>query len=100
MPATLLVLLSHPDDEVGCAGTILAQRARGDRVVLAWLTRGEMTEAFGPLSSADVAARREEQAKEAARILGVEHHFLSFQDTRVEANPESARVVARFVAEI
>ena len=46
---TLLVGLAHPDDEVGAAGTILAQKARGDRVVVVWLTRGEMTEAFGAI---------------------------------------------------
>ena len=33
--------------------------ARGDRVVVVWLTRGEMTEAFGPLPASEVAARRE-----------------------------------------
>ena len=38
-----------PRQWAAVAGTILAQRARGDRVILVWLTRGEMTEAFGPL---------------------------------------------------
>ena len=33
MRKTLLVGLAHPDDEVGAAGSILAQKARGDRVV-------------------------------------------------------------------
>lgn len=46
-PRTLLVALAHPDDELGAAGTILAQRALGDRVVILWLTLGEMTEALG-----------------------------------------------------
>ena len=44
---TLLVALAHPDDEVGMVAAMQAQRARGDRVVLVWLTRGEMTEALG-----------------------------------------------------
>ncbi|MDX1568036.1 MAG: PIG-L family deacetylase, partial [Longimicrobiales bacterium] len=56
---TLLVVLAHPDDEVGAAGTILRQRERGDRVVVLWLTRGEMTEAFGPVPAEKVARRRE-----------------------------------------
>ena len=100
MSRTLLVALAHPDDEVGVAGTILAQVARGDRVVLLWLTRGEMTEALGPLSTDEVARRREELGAEAADLLGVEHRFLDFPDTRLEATPESTRRVARILTEI
>ena len=40
-PPTLLAVLAHPDDEVLCAGTLLAQRAAGSRVVVLWLTRGK-----------------------------------------------------------
>src|SRR5688500_5886690 len=69
---SLLGWLAHPDDEVGLAGAILAQRARGDRVVVVWFTRGEMTEAFGPLPAVDVAAIREEHGRRAGEILGVE----------------------------
>jgi LmbE family N-acetylglucosaminyl deacetylase len=97
---TLLVGLAHPDDEVGAAGTILAQRARGDRVVLLWLTRGEMTEAFGPLSAEEVALRREEQGRRAGEILGVETRFLDFPDTRLEATREAALRVAALITEL
>lgn len=97
---TLLVGLAHPDDEVGAAGAILAQRARGDRVVVVWLTRGEMTEAFGPVPQDEVARRREEQGHRAGEILGVETRFLDFVDTRVEATPGAAAEVARLIAEV
>ena len=97
---TLLVGLAHPDDEVGAAGAILAQRARGDRVVVVWLTRGEMTEAFGPLPTGEVAARREEQGRRAGEILGVETRFLDFQDCALAAGPEAARQVARVIADV
>ncbi|HEX5726650.1 MAG TPA: PIG-L deacetylase family protein [Longimicrobiaceae bacterium] len=97
---TLLVGLAHPDDEVGAAGAILAQRARGDRVVLVWLTRGEMTEAFGNLPPHEVAALREEHGAEAGRILGCETRFLDLPDTRLEATPETARRVAALITEI
>jgi LmbE family N-acetylglucosaminyl deacetylase len=97
---TLLVGLAHPDDELGVAGAILAQKARGDRVVIAWLTRGEMTEAFGPVSQEEVARRREEQGRRAGEILGAETRFLDFADTRIEATPEAAARVARLLAEI
>jgi N-acetylglucosamine malate deacetylase 1 len=97
---TLLVGLAHPDDEVGTAGSILAQRARGDRVVVVWLTRGEMTEAFGPIPQEEVARRREEQGHRAGEILGVETRFLDFQDTRLAATPDAAAEVAKLVAEV
>lgn len=100
MTRTLLVALSHPDDELACAGAIAAQVAAGDRVVLLWMTRGEMTEAFGRLPSAEVARRRTVQGAEAARILGAEHRFLDFPDTAVRGSPEEAREVARVVAEV
>lgn len=97
---TLLVGLAHPDDEVGAAGTILAQLARGDRVVIVWLTRGEMTEAFGPIPVAEVARRRTEQGERAGEILGAETRFLDFPDTGLVADRASAEVVARAIAEI
>lgn len=97
---TLLVGLAHPDDEVGAAGTILAQKARGDRVVVVWLTHGEMTEAFGPIPESEVARQREEQGRRAGEILGVETRFMSFRDTRVESTVEAAREVAGVIADV
>lgn len=97
---TVLVALSHPDDEIGCAGTIAVHGSRGDRVVLLWLTRGGMTEALGRLSAEEVARRRTEHGEEAARILGCEALFLDFTDTRVEATREAAYEVARVIAEV
>lgn len=97
---TLVAGFSHPDDEVGCAGALAAQAARGDRVVLVWLTRGSMTEALGPLGPEEVARRREEQGRAVAAILGCEARFLDFEDTWVQATPEAAHRVARLVAEL
>lgn len=97
---TLLVALTHPDDEVGCAGTIAAHAARGDRVVLLWLTRGTMTEAFAELDEDEVARVRTAHGEEAASILGAEARFLDFPDTRVQASPEAAGEVARVMADV
>jgi N-acetylglucosamine malate deacetylase 1 len=97
---TLLVGLAHPDDEVAAAGTICAQLARGDRVVLVWLTRGEMTEAFGPVAMDEVSRIREEHGRLAGELLGCETRFLDFRDTEVEATPASARRVARLLTEL
>lgn len=97
---TLLVGMAHPDDEVGAAGAICAQVARGDRVVVAWLTRGEMTEAFGPVPMDEVSRIREEHGRMAGELLGCETRFLDFRDTRVEATAEAAHRVARLIAEV
>jgi LmbE family N-acetylglucosaminyl deacetylase len=97
---TLLVGLAHPDDEVGAAGAILAQQAKGDRVIIVWLTRGEQTEAFGPISIEEVARRREEHGKRAGEILGVETMFLDFRDTELKADRETTVEVARLICEL
>lgn len=97
---TLLVVLAHPDDEVATVAAMLAQRARGDRVVLCWLTRGEMTEAFGPVGTDEVIARRLETGQAAGEILGVETRFLEFPDTAVSADREAAQEVARLITDV
>ncbi len=97
---TLLVALSHPDDEVGCAGTIAAHRGLGDRVVLLWLTRGEMTEVYGDLDAQEVARLRVEHGRQAAEILGAEPLFMEFPDTAVQATPAAARMVAPVLARV
>lgn len=96
----ILVALSHPDDELGCAGTIARHVARGDRVVLAWLTRGGMTEALGDLSVAEVERRRTEHGLAAARILGCEGRFLDFPDTAIAVTREAVVEVAKLIAEV
>lgn len=83
------------------AGSLLAQRARRDRVVIVFLTRGEATGAFGSgIPLAEVARRRVSLAAEAAAILDVEHRFLDLPDCGVRATPENARSVAKVLAEL
>jgi N-acetylglucosamine malate deacetylase 1 len=97
---TLLAAMSHPDDEVGCAGTLAVHTAQGHRVVLLFLTRGEMTESLGPLPSGEVARLREAHAHEVAGMLDVEVELLDFPDTRVEATAEANHRVAGVIARV
>ncbi len=99
-PPTLLVVLAHPDDEVLCGGTILAQRDAGSRVVVLWLTRGEMTQAFGDLTTPEVAKRRMALGRTGGDILGVETRFLSFPDTALEHSREVAVSIAEVIADV
>jgi LmbE family N-acetylglucosaminyl deacetylase len=94
------VALAHPDDEVGMVAAMRAQVEVGDRVVLLWLTRGEMTEALGPIPTAEIIRRRTEHGRVAGEILGVETRFLDYPDTAVQATPEAAARVARVIAEV
>lgn len=97
---TLLVVLAHPDDEIGAVAAMLAQRARGDRVVLCWLTRGEMTEAFGPIPTGEVLERRVRTGEAAGRILDVETRFLQMPDTGVENSRSAALEVAALITDV
>lgn len=99
-PQHLLAAFSHPDDEVGALGAIAAERAAGNAVTLLWLTRGEMTEALGPLDSEEIARRREEQGRQVAEMLDCDARFLNFEDTRVEATRDAARQLAHVLAEL
>lgn len=65
MKLDLLVIAAHPDDaELGCGGTILKHLAAGKKVGIVDLTRGEL----GTRGTAEI---RDEEAAEAAKILGL-----------------------------
>lgn len=83
-PCDLLAIGPHPDDvEIGCAGTILLAAARGCRVAVLDLTRGEMATA----GSADERAR---EAAAAAVQLGLAARGnLGLPDTQVQVDAAS-----------
>lgn len=65
MKLDLLAISAHPDDvELGCAGTILSAIAKGKKVGIVDLTRGEL----GTRGTPEI---RVQEASEAAKILGV-----------------------------
>ena len=65
MKLDILAFGAHPDDvELGCAGTILKEVSLGKKVGVVDLTRGE-------LGTRGTAETRDEEAKAAAKILGV-----------------------------
>src|SRR5690606_14038134 len=63
-------------------------------------TRGEQTEAFGPIPPEEVARRREAQGARAAQILGAEYAFLDIPDTAVTYDRETLIRVARLICDI
>jgi len=65
MKLDILAFGAHPDDvELGCGATIAKEVARGKKVGIVDLTRGE-------LGTRGTAETRDEEARNAAKILGV-----------------------------
>jgi LmbE family N-acetylglucosaminyl deacetylase len=98
MPRTLLFSFAHPDDEsfsgAGLACWCLAHHVR---VVLVCATRGDRGKAgHESVSGAprDIAAAREQELREAASIIGIEHiHQLGYRDRELaDANPADIRL--------
>lgn len=75
MKLDILAIGAHPDDvELGCGATIAKEIAAGKKVGILDLTRGEL----GTRGSAEI---RDQEAKAAAEILGVElRENLAFAD--------------------
>jgi LmbE family N-acetylglucosaminyl deacetylase len=66
----VLVISPHPDDDViGCGGTLCKHRDQGDRINVIYLTSGEKGCRGAALREA--AMLREQEAKEATKIIGI-----------------------------
>jgi LmbE family N-acetylglucosaminyl deacetylase len=95
----VLVVAAHPDDEtLGCGGSLLLHRERGDELTVAFLTSGELGL---PLPPEDARRIREEEAAAAGGILGVRaQRFLRLPDWYLTAHrARAADLLAALVAE-
>ena len=82
----VLAVGAHPDDvELGCGGALLRHSARGDRITILVLTRGER-------GVFEERSRYAEQ-RTAARILGADLLWGPFADGEVAFGPDLVRVV-------
>ena len=96
----VLVIAPHPDDEaIGCGGALCLHAAKGDRVVVVYLTSGEL----GLKQLAPEAARRvrEREARQAGKILDVSRSiFLRCPDWFVgDEHENSARALRPILKE-
>lgn len=84
--ASVMVIAAHPDDiESWCAGTLAQSVDQGTGVRLLLVTSGEHGSDDPSLQAFEVTARREEEARRAAEILGLaEVEFLRYPDGDVE----------------
>ncbi len=97
--ASVLVIVAHPDDiESWCAGTICRFTDAGKRVAYVLCTSGDKGTSDPTLTPQQVAAIREAEQREAARILGVESvTFLHWPDSEVEPTLALRRELVRQV---
>ena len=89
-PESILVVTPHPDDsESGAGGTIARWCAEGKKVTLVVCTNGNKGTSDRSIDPADLAALREKETLEAARIYGLAGvEFLRFPDLGLEDNDE------------
>jgi len=84
-----LVIAAHPDDaETQMGGTLAKLTDAGQRVLLVDMTDGEPTEFAEP-------GVRANQAREAARVLGVERCTLGLRDRLLQDTPDVRLELAR-----
>lgn len=70
----VLVVVSHPDDEVlGCGGTIAKLAKQGNEVFILFLSDGEGSR--NPVNLKENTKNRQKIAQEAGKILGVKEMF-------------------------
>lgn len=83
-----MVVVAHPDDlEFSCGGTIAKLGRQEKRIVLVQVTSGNRGTSDRNVRPEDIAARREIEASEAARRLGVAQVvFLRYPDGEVPAD--------------
>ncbi len=94
MKVDLLAIGVHPDDvELSCSGTCLSHIARGKTVGLLDLTRGE-------LGSRGTAAIRDQEAADAAQLMGaVFRKNLKMADGFFEYSEDNLRAIIRVIRE-
>jgi LmbE family N-acetylglucosaminyl deacetylase len=90
----MLVVVAHPDDEsFGCGSVLASAHAAGDETVVLCATRGEAGESR--IRTDDLAALREAELREAARILGVGRVIvLGHRDSGMDGLPEPGTLLA------
>ena len=69
---SIMAIAAHPDDiESWCAGTLLLAHDRGAEVRLLLVTSGEHGTSDPHATAEQVAVQREQEAHDAAEILGI-----------------------------
>ncbi|MEE8442115.1 MAG: PIG-L deacetylase family protein [Dehalococcoidia bacterium] len=88
-PQRAMVIFAHPDDEIGCAGTIVSWTRQGTEVAFVVCTNGDKGTEDPDTTPERVAEIREREQRDAAATLGVEDVvFLGYPDGELEDSRE------------
>lgn len=95
----ILVIAPHPDDEaIGCGGTICNHAVRGNRIVVVFLTSGEL--GLKKISRDRAWKIRESEAAKSQKILRIAAlHFLRLPDWSVGEQISAASKLLRPILE-
>ncbi|MFC5406208.1 PIG-L deacetylase family protein [Cohnella soli] len=89
----VLAIGAHPDDiEVFCAGTLLKYKQQGHNIFIALTTSGNIGSNEYESREA-IAAQREQEQLDAAKLMGAEVRFLRFDDQGLQDTPELRRAI-------
>jgi len=96
-PLTAMVIVAHPDDaEFMCGGSVAKWCAQGWTVYYVLATSGDKGTHDPAFTPQELAATREEEQREAARVLGVkEVFFLGYPDGFLEPTHELREQLVR-----
>lgn len=99
VPDRALVIVAHPDDvDFGAAGTVATWTAAGAHVSYCIVTDGAAGSSDPAVDLATLAARREREQREAARVVGVDEVvFLGYPDGKLEPTQELRRDLSRVI---
>ncbi|MEZ4608462.1 MAG: PIG-L deacetylase family protein [Deinococcales bacterium] len=95
----ILAIFAHPDDELGCVGSLKKHAERGDKVMLVWTTHGEMASQYVEHSDEEVRRIRHEHGAFVAQELGAEYRFFNMGDSKMTGSRDEALTIARLYAE-
>ncbi|MBI2486526.1 MAG: PIG-L family deacetylase [Deltaproteobacteria bacterium] len=89
----ILIISPHPDDmEIGMGGTVGKLITQGFNIVSFVVTDGRRSTSFSGLGEDEIAQIRNEEAKEAASILGIRDLiFLGLYDLKSSENQEEMK---------
>lgn len=88
----ILAIGAHPDDvELNCGGTLAKYKKQGHNIFIALTTSGNI--GSNSRSREEIAAIRENEQAEAAKVLGAKLRFMKYDDEGLQDTAESRRSV-------